>query len=141
MKGSDGEPLPIDISAAGWARLRTLVGRALQRRCPFCGGGGIWKSWLTIEDACPHCGTRYSREHGYFLGSMLVNLVAAELITVATIVALFVYTDLSWVWMEVIVLPMALGLPLLFWPFARTLWVAMDLIISPDHADDRRVGG
>jgi len=38
-------------------------------------------------------------------------------------------------------LPMALGLPLLFWPFARTLWVAVDLLVSPDRSDDRRIGG
>ena len=131
----------VDVPAAGWARLRTLAGRALRLRCPLCGGGGIWRSWLTIKDACPSCGTRFAREHGYFLGSMLLNLIVAEFITVATIVALFVFTDLSWVWMELIVLPMALGLPLLFWPFARTLWMAVDLVLTPDRADDRRVGG
>ena len=137
----DADRLPVDIPPRGWPRLRTLAGRGLRLRCPFCGGGGIWRSWLTIKDDCPHCGTRFVREHGYFLGSMLVNLVVAELITVATIVALFVFTDLSWIWMELIVLPMALGLPLLFWPFARTLWIAVDLVLTPDRTDDRRIGG
>lgn len=137
----EGRGRLVDIPAAGWPRVWTLVSRALRLRCPFCGGSGIWQSWLTIKDACPDCGTRFAREQGYFLGSMLVNLVAAEFITVATIVALFVFTDLSWVWMEIIVLPMALGLPLLFWPFARTLWIAADIVISPDRTDDRRVGG
>lgn len=133
--------LPVDIPPGGWPRARTLAGRAVRLRCPFCGGNGIWRSWLTIRDACPRCGTRFAREHGYFLGSMLVNLVVAEFLTVAVIVALFVFTDLSWIWMELIVLPMALGLPLLFWPFARTLWIAVDLLVSPDRSDDRRIGG
>ena len=122
----------MDIPPAGWARVRTLTGRAMRLRCPLCGGGGIRRSWLTLKDTCPRCGTRFVREQGYFLGSMLVNLVVAEFVTVATIVALFVLTNLSWLWMELIVLPTALGLPLLFWPFARTLWIAADLVISPD---------
>ena len=140
MGGETGR-LPVSIPRAGWARVRTLVGRALRRRCPLCGGDGIWRAWMTIRDVCPHCGTRFAREHGYFLGSMLVNLVVAEAVTVATIVALFVLTDLSWVWMELIVLPLALGGPLLLWPFARTLWIALDLMAAPDASDDRAVGG
>ncbi|MEJ7902047.1 MAG: DUF983 domain-containing protein [Thermomicrobiales bacterium] len=131
----------VDIPAKGWPRVRMLIGRALRLHCPLCGGGGIWRGWLTIKDACPHCRTRFAREHGYFQGAMAVNLAVAELVTVGTIVALFVFTVFSWIWMELIVLPIAIGLPLLFWPFARTLWLALDLVLSPDRADDRRVGG
>lgn len=137
----DDDRRSVDIPAEGWPRVRTLTGRALALNCPLCGGSGIRRGWLTIKDACPHCRTRFVREHGYFQGAMAVNLAASELITVATIVALFVFTALSWVWMELIVLPMAIALPLIFWPFARTLWLALDLVLSPDRADDRRVGG
>jgi len=38
-----------------------LLGRALRRRCPQCGGGSLFQSWLSIRDRCPTCGLRTER--------------------------------------------------------------------------------
>jgi uncharacterized protein (DUF983 family) len=119
------------LPARGWPRLRTLLGRALMRRCPLCGTGGIFKNWWSLRDACPRCGHRFEREEGYFLGAYAVNLIAAEFLTVAVLVALFVWTDVSWVAIEAIVIPLAVGLPILFFPYSRTLWMAIDLMADP----------
>ena len=120
------------LPVGGWPRLRTLCGRALARRCPLCGERGIFTNWWSLRDECPRCGHLFEREEGYFLGAYAVNLIVAELLTVVVLVALFVWTDASWILIEAIVLPMAIGLPILFFPYSRTLWMAIDLMADPE---------
>ena len=129
-----------NLPARGWPRLRTLLGRALTRRCPLCGSRGIFKNWWSLRDECPRCGHRFEREEGYFLGAYAVNLIAAEFLTIAVLVALFVWTDASWVAIEAIVIPLAVGLPILFFPYSRTLWMAIDLMADPAVAEHQLRG-
>jgi uncharacterized protein (DUF983 family) len=108
-----------------------LVGHALRRRCPICGERSIWKGWFSLKDACPNCGYVFLRESGYFLGAYALNLIIAELITMVVLVWLLVRTDWEWWVIELIVIPMAIGLPLLLFPYARGLWMALDLTFHP----------
>lgn len=135
------ESRQVALPPSGWLRLRTLASRSLRLHCAYCGGDKILQSWMTLKETCPHCQTRFVREHGYFQGAMAVNVAVSEGITMATIVALFVFTAVSWVWMELIVLPLAVVLPFLFWPFARTLWITLDLMLAPEQSDNRHVKG
>ena len=49
-----------------FAQVLRITGRALRRRCPNCGGGGVWTSWLKMREACPTCGLHFERgEHGF----------------------------------------------------------------------------
>ena len=111
--------------------IKTLIGRGLRRQCPVCGYGDIWKSYLTIKDECPNCGYVFSRESGYFLGAYALNLIVAEAIAMAVLVVLLVRTDWEWWVIELIVIPMAIALPALFFPFSRSLWMALDLVFNP----------
>ena len=77
-----------NLPPRGWPRLWVLLARALMRRCPLCGTRGVFRNWFTLRDACPHCRYRFDREDGYFLGAYALNLIVAELITVAVAVAL-----------------------------------------------------
>lgn len=131
---------PRTLPVGGWPRLQTLLGRALTRRCPLCGQRGIFTNWWSLRDDCPRCGHRFEREEGYFLGAYAVNLIVAELLTVVVLVALFVLTDASWILIEAIVIPLAVGLPILFFPYSRTLWMAIDLMADPAVADRQRRG-
>jgi uncharacterized protein (DUF983 family) len=120
-----------DLPRAGWPRLRRLLARGFRRQCPECGAGGIFSNWLTLARSCPRCAYVFEREHGYFLGAYAINLIVAEFLTVGVLVALLVWTALSWLALEAIVIPMAIGLPLLFFPYARTLWMTLDLMLTP----------
>jgi uncharacterized protein (DUF983 family) len=113
--------------------LRTLVSRAFRRQCPVCGNGGIYQGWISIKPECPSCGYVFMRESGYFLGALAVNIIVAELISMIVLVALFIWTSLEWWEIELIVLPLALGLPFLFIPYARGLWMALDLRVQPKN--------
>jgi uncharacterized protein (DUF983 family) len=102
----------------------------LRRRCPQCGAGSIFRDYWTLRESCPRCSYRFDREEGYFLGAYAINLIVAEFVTVAVLVYLLAGTDLSWVALEAIVIPMAVGLPILFFPFSRMFWMALDLMID-----------
>ncbi|HLO78635.1 MAG TPA: DUF983 domain-containing protein [Magnetospirillum sp.] len=36
----------------------TAIGRGLRRRCPHCGVGRCLRGYLTVVDACGHCGEK-----------------------------------------------------------------------------------
>ncbi len=87
-----------------------------------------------VED-CPRCGYHFEREEGFFLGAYVMNLGATQ-------VAVVIYIGLS----VVLTLPsppllalalggaaVALAVPLLAYPFAKTLWTAIDMVMHPDH--------
>jgi uncharacterized protein (DUF983 family) len=121
----------MDIADSPASRLLVGSGRALRRRCPYCGGGNVFASWFEIRKRCPTCGVTYAYETGYFLGSYAINLVVTELIAAAIVIGLIVWTDLSVLQMQIAAVVLAVGMPLLFYPTALLLWVALDVTFHP----------
>jgi uncharacterized protein (DUF983 family) len=113
--------------------------RGLVRRCPRCGSGGLFRGWLKIRERCPRCGLRLEREEGGFLGAMTINYLVTVLVWIALLVVWLV-VDLP----DVRVAPLTIAsvalvalFPLLFFPFAKTTWTAIDYLVyrsSPDYA-------
>ena len=135
-----GDPSRRNLPPKGWPRLRTLVSRAIKRRCPNCGGKGIFANWFSLKDTCPTCGAVFVREEGYFLGAYAINLIVAEFIGLGLVLVILFNVDLSLWEQEVIAVGAAVALPVLFFPFARTLWMALDLYVDP-KTSERRLRG
>jgi uncharacterized protein (DUF983 family) len=122
---------PEELSAT---RAGRLFARALVLRCPNCGSGGIFKSFLHLKDSCPRCGMRMERgEHDYFLGAYLFNLVAVELLLAGVFVAVLIATwpDPPWDAIQYGGLVLMLLGAVLCYPFAKTTWLAFDLMLRP----------
>jgi uncharacterized protein (DUF983 family) len=126
---------PRDLPPPSVSRFLKLIGRALTRRCPHCGGRGIFRSYWSLRQACPHCGYAFAREEGYFLGGYAVNLIVAEVLGLGAVLYLIFQTDLSLIAQEAIAIGAAIGLPVLFYPFSRTLWMAVDLMFDPENRE------
>ena len=116
-------------------RVSTLLWRGLRLRCPRCAGRGVLASWFRLAERCPTCGFRFIREEGTWLGAYVINFVLVEAIVGAV---LFVYIgvaarnpDSSAIPVIVAGVIAAVAAPVLFFPFSRTLWVAIDLAIRP----------
>jgi uncharacterized protein (DUF983 family) len=135
--GTEGIPTR-GLPPSGGGRLAVLLGRALRRRGPYCGNPGIFRGWFELRDHCPGCGVSFDREEGYFLGAMAINLIVAEGLTVAVVVLLMVFTDLSLLPLEVIAVSLAVGLPILFYPYSKTLWMVLDLMLDPPERQTER---
>src|SRR3954470_21662385 len=115
----DGKPSPA-----------TMIRRALLRRCPNCGGRGIFASYTRLREHCPTCDIRLQRgESDYFIGAYLLNLVAVELLF-ALMLAIWVvatYPDTPWRLIQWGGLVLMIAGAVLCYPFAVALWLAADL--------------
>ena len=136
MGGSHPRTVSLPDSAGG--RLLAGLGRALRKRCPYCGGSAIFKGWFALKDRCPSCGTLYAYEDGYFLGAYAINLIVTELATVALVIWLIAGTDLDVLPMQLIGIGLAVGLPLFFYPIALLIWIALDNTFHPPGASSGR---
>src|SRR5262249_37395523 len=113
------------------ARFWKLVGRALCWKCPVCGEGNLFRGWLTMHDHCSHCGLKFEREPGFFLGSIYFNYGLTALL--ATIAYVVVYaTGHSHSWQpKAAILAFVVLFPIVMHRFARALWIGFDQWYDP----------
>ncbi|MGH9023438.1 MAG: hypothetical protein ACRDV9_10130, partial [Acidimicrobiia bacterium] len=108
--------------------------RALRRRCPRCGSRGLFPKWFHMVKVCPGCGYAFEGrpEEGFFLGAYTMNLIATLgtlfLVVFAYIALLATGRDDELFWpMLVVGASVSVLVPVVFHPFSKTLWVAIEL--------------
>jgi uncharacterized protein (DUF983 family) len=113
-------------------RGRPSTGRVLwwgcTRRCARCGAGGIFRGYFTLLPECPHCGLRFEREEGYFLGGVVINIgFVSALFAVAMVVTLaFMVPEVPAVPLVAVLGTVMVVSPIVFYPFSKTIWMAVD---------------
>lgn len=119
-------------------RLLQRFRRALRLRCPNCGGGPLLIHWFKLAQRCPGCGLLLERSEGDFLGGMTINLVIGEAIPVGAMFLTWLLTRPTppWLAIEIGGIIGAILVPLLFFPFSRTIWLALDLSAQPVQAHE-----
>jgi uncharacterized protein (DUF983 family) len=110
-----------------------LFSRALTLRCPACAGGPLFHHWLQAHAECPGCHLRLERDEGHFIGAMAFNLVVAE---GAWVIGLVLCLMLTWPtppWNAITIgsITAMVLMPIVFYPFSRTLFYAFDLLFQP----------
>ena len=130
MPARTDEPRPLTIPL--------LLRRGLARRCPLCGGGGLFRRWFTVVDRCPRCGFRLERIEGHWIGALGMNtIVTLVAVLVAVVVGfLLTYPDGSIAIALAVIVGTAILVPLAFFPVSKTLWSAIDLAMRPLEPDD-----
>jgi uncharacterized protein (DUF983 family) len=110
----------------------------LLRRCPRCGQGKIFASFFTLCPRCPRCGFRFEREEGYWTGAMIVNIAACEAWFAILFIAVIVATlpDIAWMPLLGVALLTNGLLPVFFYPWSKTIWMALDVYAHHDPRDD-----
>ncbi|MDQ4097160.1 MAG: DUF983 domain-containing protein [Actinomycetota bacterium] len=113
-----------------------MLWRGVTKRCPVCGSGGLFERWFRMKEWCPRCGYRFEREEGFFLGAIVVNLAVAEALMALLCIVPVIY--LSATRPEASLWPVIAGgivaavvAPLFFYPFSKTIWVALELMLRP----------
>ncbi len=56
---------------------KTLLKRALRRRCPVCGRGAMFRSHFKINKTCSACNVTFWRDPGEVLGAMYFDWAVA----------------------------------------------------------------
>ncbi|MCA1833860.1 MAG: DUF983 domain-containing protein [Actinomycetota bacterium] len=123
-----------------------LLARGIRRKCPRCGRGNLFRGWFTIVETCPQCGLRFEREEGAWLGSMALMIGVTEIAFAVFVAAglLLTWPDVPWLWLTVAAVAFNLAVPLVAYPFAKTTWSAVDMMLHKmdpqDAASIRQVG-
>ncbi|MGH7498896.1 MAG: DUF983 domain-containing protein [Gemmatimonadales bacterium] len=108
--------------------------RALRLRCPHCGGGPIFLTWSHLVPNCPVCGLGLERgEQGYWLGAYFFNLMAVETVFSIWVPGFLYLTWPSppWEILQVSTIIIMVVVPVLFFPYSKTLFLAFDLFVRP----------
>jgi hypothetical protein len=115
------------------AGLMKMLFRGARRHCARCGSGKIFASWFKMKERCPRCDLQFEgpAEEGFFLGAFTVNFVVTSGLL---LLAMFGYIIASAVgdapdlvtWVVVAAVGCVL-FPILFYPFARSIWVAFEI--------------
>jgi uncharacterized protein (DUF983 family) len=112
--------------------------RAARRRCPNCGGGGLFRTWFRMTAACPTCGLPLERnEEGYTVGAYMLNIGLAEATFVGAFLLVLVLTwpNPPWRLLTWASAGLMLVLPLAFYPFSKTLFLGLHLLFHPADPD------
>ncbi len=107
----------------------TIVARGFTRRCPRCGSGKLFTRWVKMVADCPRCGLHFERESGYWAGAMAINIACTGGLCVVLLVGMLIATipDVPVAPILGLLLPVAILGPLVWFPFSKTLWLAIDL--------------
>src|SRR5436305_9634062 len=121
--------------APGDPSLARMLWRGMTKRCARCGTGKLFRRWFRMFDRCPGCGYRFQREEGFQLGGYVINFGVTEglvcLVVGGYIVAASANPDVA-IWPVVVGgFLAAVVTPIVFFPFSRTIWAAIDLILTP----------
>jgi uncharacterized protein (DUF983 family) len=120
-------------------RVSALFGRACRLRCPHCGGGPIFVTWSRLVPNCPVCGLGLERgEQGYWLGAYFFNLMGVETIFTLWFVGFLVWTWPAppWDLFQIATIVLMLIVPVAFFPYSKTLFLAFDLLVRPPSEED-----
>ena len=117
-------------------QLSTILVRSCRLRCPACGGDKLFQGWFHMQPTCGHCGLKYERAPGYFLGSIYFNYGVTSLLVVVFYFSLYfaeVLTPSQLLWISA---ALSVAFPIWFFRYARSLWVGFDEYFDPIHKGD-----
>jgi len=119
-----------------------MLVRASVRHCPRCGSGKLFAGYFRLKDRCPRCDYLFAREEGFWLGAFVVNFVVAEGVIFILMFA-FIFRlaatqgaeqDSMVPWLVVGVV-LAIAAPVVFYPFSKTIWAAVDIFMQGAKPD------
>lgn len=114
------DPRPVFKTLARGARLG----------CPDCGQRSVFQSPFRVRTHCPACGTVFQREEGFFVGAIMLNVVATEGAVLSAAGAfLLAFPDHAELPLG-LVLAVALLFPIAFYHHSWSLWLAGDYLFE-----------
>jgi uncharacterized protein (DUF983 family) len=112
--------------------------RGMCKRCAVCGQGRLFRGWFRMIDRCPRCGLRFERIDGHWTGDLGMNTIVTFTAVFLTLIVGFAvtYPDVPGVLLFVCAVAVAGVVPLVFFPFSKTIWLAIDLMMRPLEPDE-----
>lgn len=136
---SEGVPVPPTPT------FTRMLGRALLLRCCVCGSSHIFTRYTRMVERCPRCGYLFERIEGQYIGAVGMNTIVTFGLMLVALVAGLVITAPDIATVPLLVITLAIGgiVPVLFYPFSKTVWTAVDLrmnALEPGEAPNLSAG-
>jgi uncharacterized protein (DUF983 family) len=107
-----------------------IISRCVTLRCPACGRASIVNKPFKIKESCTSCGVLFNREEGFFVGAIVVNIVATEgVILLAYILFVALYRDINQLVLTVL-FALAVTFPLVFYHHSWSIWLSFDHLVE-----------
>lgn len=99
-------------------------------RCPVCGKSSIVDRPFRIAERCSACGAHFKREEGFFVGALLISIVATE--TFILLVYLISIPLLNFDPQKALglLLVIAILFPIAFYHHGWSLWLTFDHLVE-----------
>jgi uncharacterized protein (DUF983 family) len=117
---------------------RTLL-RCLRLHCPVCGQSSIVQRPFKIKHHCPMCNALFMREEGFFVGAILINVIATEIVILKIYLICLVLIELNYQLVLTILFITALLFPIAFYHHSWSIWLGFDHIVEslPKNVEQR----
>lgn len=110
--------------------VKNWKGALLSGKCPRCRKGDIFKHPLSdvlhfakMNETCPHCGTTFEPEPGFYFGAMFVSYaLSVALFVVVGLGLYFLFNPSDWVYITTIGIAAVLFTPISF-RYSRILFL------------------
>ena len=88
-----------------------------------------------MKERCPTCGYLFEREPGFFVGAYLINFSIVEGFLFVLIMGFVLWKsghpDAGVLGFSIVGVAIGVVGPIVFYPFSRTIWSALDLVMTP----------
>ncbi len=112
---------------------RTIVltlGRCLKLRCPACGRAVVFEKAFNLKARCTACGVIFKREEGFFVGAIMANVAATEVLILIVYFLCLLITNLDEQKMLTALFVVGVTFPLAFYHHSWSLWLGLDHLIE-----------
>src|SRR5437588_12030510 len=104
--------------------------RCLKLQCPVCGAASIVQRPFSVKTSCTACGVVFKREEGFFVGAIMANVVATEILILIVYFACLLLTNFGDQTTLTILFVVGVTFPLLFYHHSWSLWLGLDHLIE-----------
>jgi len=104
--------------------------RSLRLLCPACGRASIVDRPFNLKYRCTVCDVIFKREEGFFVGAIMANVVATEVVILVVYFSCLLFTDFDERITLTILFSVGVTFPLAFYHHSWSLWLGMDYLIE-----------
>ncbi len=104
--------------------------RCLTLQCPACGRASTVERPFNIKNHCTACGVIFKREEGFFVGAIMANVVATEVLILAVYFSCLLFTNFDERITLAILFTVGVTFPLAFYHHSWALWLGTDHLIE-----------
>src|SRR5262245_50084648 len=113
-------------------RLARALARAVRLVCPRCGRAPLFRTHFRMNTVCAVCDLVFERAQGYWVGAIYVSYAVTSVIAIAGWLLLWLLADLPALWQLAVWIPFVAIFPLWFFPYSRSLWLAVESALNPE---------